>query len=294
MEQKLLVQEAIDWIEGHLEDEVTLEKISRHIGYSNYHMSRLFKSFTGSTLRNYLVLRRLSRAALYLRDHEARIIDVAVKYHFSSQESFTKSFKHHFGLTPGVYKKSVKAVPLVFKKDILFPDHLPKRGDFMLVKDEEIKVRLETVPKHKLVYLIRKGVDNYIDFWEKVDTEEGMDCDYLHGLLASMPGIYPEGFGAFLEDGYLFGKDVPLDYEVDSSLGFEEKIIEEASYLIFEHQGFLEAEFGDALNQVRRVALEKFDFQMHGYKLDQSFVKAYEHSGMGVCVYFIRLPLKDK
>lgn len=293
MEQKLLVQEAIDWIEGHLEDDLTLEKISKHIGYSSYHMSRLFKTFTGSTLRNYLILRRLSRAARYLRDHEARIIDVALMFNFSSQEAFTKSFKNHFGITPGVYVKNVKAVPLVFKKDILFPNHLPKKGDIMLVKDEEVKVRLETVPKHKLVYLKRKGVDNYIDFWEKVDTEKGMDCDYLHGMLASMPGIYEEGFGAFTKDGYLFGTDVPLDYEVDTSLGFDEKIIEEKQYLIFEHPGFLEAEFGEALAQVRRVALKKFDFEMHGYALDQSFVEAYEHSGMDVCYYFIRLPLKD-
>jgi AraC-like DNA-binding protein len=293
MEQKLLVQEAIDWVDGHLEDEVSLDKISRHIGYSKYHMSHLFKTYTGSTLRRYLILRRLSKAAKYLRDHEARILDVAIKYHFSSQEAFTKSFKKYFGLTPGAYKKEVSPIPLVFKKDILFPNHLPKKGEVLLVKDEEIKVRLENIPKHKLVYLTRKGVDNYMDFWEKVDAEEGMDCDYLHGLLASMPGIYEEGFGGFLEDGYLFGKDVPLDYEVDKALGFEERIIEEANYLVFEHPGFQEAEFAQALKQVRRVALEKFDVQMHGYKLDQSFVKAYEHSGMDVCVYFIRIPLKD-
>jgi AraC-like DNA-binding protein len=293
MEQIILVQEAIDWIEGQLEDEVTLDKISQHIGYSSYHTSRLFKTFTGSTLRNYLILRRLSKAAKYLRDHEARIIDVALRFQFSSQEAFTKSFKTHFGITPGVYKKNVKAVPLVFKKDILFPNHLSKRGDIILVKDEEIIVRLEKLPKHKLIFLTRKGVDNYIDFWEKVDAEPNMDCDYLHGMLASMPGIYDEGFGAFLEDGYLFGKDVPLNYQVDPSLGFKEIIIEEQQYLIFEHPGFKEAEFEEALRQVRRVALEKFDFQMNGYELDQSFVKAYEHSGIDVCQYFMRIPLKD-
>lgn len=241
-----------------------------------------------------MTLRRLSRAAKILRDREARIIDVALLYGFSSQEAFTKSFKQYFGVTPGVYQKSVKAVPLVFKKDIMYPEHLKKKGEVFLVKDEEIRIRFEKIPTHKLVYLERKGVDNYMDFWELVDQEEGMDCDYLHGMLASMPGLYEEGFGAFLDDGYLFGKDVPLDYEVDKNLGFKEKIIEETGYLIFEHPGFQEAEFGEALRQVRRVALDKYDFSMHGYKIDQSFVKAYEHSGMDICFYFIRVPLKDK
>jgi len=64
--------------------------------------------------------------------------------------------------------------------------------------------------------------------------------------------------------------------------------------LVFEHPGFKEAEFGDALNQVRRIALKEFDFQLKGYEIDNSFVSAYEHSGMDICYYFIRIPLKSE
>ena len=129
---------------------------------------------------------------------------------------------------------------------------------------------------------------------DAVDREEGMDCDHLHGVLASIPGIYPEGYGAFTESGYLFGKDAALDYAIDPSYGFSEKIMPAQSYLRFEHPGFTEAEFGSALQQVRRIALEEFDFDMNGYELDQSFVKAFEHSGMELCNYYIRIPLKSK
>lgn len=163
-----------------------------------------------------------------------------------------------------------------------------------MVKDEEILVKLEEVETHKFIYLKRDGVDNYIDFWDLVDTEEGMDCDELHGLLASIKGIYPEGYGAFTSTGYIFGKDAPLDYIIDKKYGFSEVIIPKAKYLTFEHPGFIEAEFGEALNQVRRVALENFDFEMNHYERDESFVKAYEHSGMEVCIYKIRIPLKMK
>ena len=44
-----------------------------------------------------------------------------------------------------------------------------------MVKDEEIKIRLEEIKEHKLVYIKRSNVDNYIDFWDLVDQEEGMD-----------------------------------------------------------------------------------------------------------------------
>lgn len=290
---KLEIQTAINWIDGKLEDEISLQEISDYIGYSRFHTSRNFKKFTGSTLQAYITLRRLSSAAKDLRDKNVRIIDIAFKYNYQSQEAFSRSFKEAFGITPGNYQKSKRPIPLVLKKDVLYPEHLNQLGDVIMVKDQEIKIRLETIKKHKFVYLERDHVDNYIDFWEKVDQEPGMDCDYLHGLLASIPGIYQEGYGAFTEHGYIFGTDAPLDYEIDAKYGFKERIIEEQKYLIFEHPGFQEAEFGDALNQVRRIALKEFDFALKGYEIDESFVKAYEHSGMEACFYFIRVPLKS-
>lgn len=287
------IQEAINWIDGKLTDELSLKSISDYIGYSEFHTSRKFKQYTGSTLNRYITLRRLSNAAKELRDKNVRIIDIAFKYGFNSQEAFTRSFHNAFGINPGHYQKTKKPIPLLLKKDVLFPDHLKKEGDVIIVNDKEIKIRLETTPKHKFIYLERNNVDNYIDFWDMVDKEEGMDCDYLHGLLASIPGIYPEGYGAFTKAGYIFGTDAPVDYKIENKYGFKEKIIEEQKYLIFEHPGFTEAEFGEALNQVRRIALDEFDFELKNYEKDQTFVHAFEHSGSEICYYFIRIPLKS-
>ena len=289
---KLEIQEAINWIDGKLEDEITLQKISDYIGYSKYHTSRKFKQYTGSTLRSYIALRRLSQAAKELRDKNVRIIDIAIKYGYESQEAFTKSFFNAFDINPGEYVRTKRAIPLVFKKNVLFPDHLNKEGEIIMVKDQEIKITLEETKEHKFIYLERDGVDNYMSFWEE-EEKAGKDCDQLHGVLASIPGIFEEGYGAFTKNGYIFGKDATVDYESDAKYGFKEKIIPAGKYLRFEHPGFKEAEFGEALNQVRRIALKEFDFEMNGYEIDDSFVKAYEHSGMEICVYFVRIPLKD-
>lgn len=289
---KVLIQDAINWIEGNLDDEITLHKISHYIGYSEYHTSRKFKEYTGSTLRRYISLRRLSSAAKEIRDHNVRIIDVAIKYGFSSQEAFTKSFKSTFGITPGEYQKTKPAIPYVLRKDVLYPNHLSPKGDVIMVHDSAIKIRLEEVQEHKFIYLEKNGVDNYMSFWETMENE-GKDCNLLHGVLASIGGIYPEGYGAFTEEGYIFGTDAPIDYQIDPKYKFKERIIPAQKYLIFEHPGFQEAEFGEALLQVRRIALQEFDFELKGYTIDDSFVKAYEHSGMEICYYFIRIPLKS-
>ncbi|QMS85845.1 AraC family transcriptional regulator [Candidatus Xianfuyuplasma coldseepsis] len=291
---KLDIQQAINWLEGKLEEEITLQEISNYIRYSSSHTSREFKRYTGSTLRNYIQLRRLTKAAMMLRDHQIRIIDVAVQFGYGSQEAFTRAFVNAFSITPGEYVQTKRMIPYVFKKDVLFPTKIPSKGEIIMVHDSEIKIRFETMPEHKFIYLTRDNVTNYMDFWTLVDQEEGNDCDELHGVLASIPGRYSEGYGAFTANGYLFGKDAAIDYQVDPRYGFQEVIIPEQTYLVFEHPGFTEAEFEMALRQVRRIALEDFDVDIKDYEFDQSFVKAYEHSGMELCYYFIRIPLKSK
>lgn len=290
---KLEIQEAINWIDGHLDNEISLDRISAYIGYSKFHTSRKFKEYTGSTLRRYIQLRKLSSAAKELRDKNVRIIDIAVKYGYNSQESFTKSFFTAFGINPGEYVKTKRAIPLLLKKDVLYPDNLNQGGEIIMVKDQEIKITLEETKEHKFVYLQRNDADNYMDFWKK-EEENGKDCNLLHGVLASIPGEFPEGYGAFTKNGYIFGKDCALDYKVDPKYGFKEIVIPTKKYLKFEHPGFKEAEFGEALNQVRRIALKEFDFELKNYQRDTSFVEAFEHSGMDICVYYIRIPLNNE
>jgi AraC-like DNA-binding protein len=288
---KIDIQKAIDWIEGKLEDEVSLKEISEFIRYSPSHTSREFKRYMGSTLRNYIQLRRLTKAAIELRDKQVRIIDIAIKYGYNSQEAFSRSFKEVFSITPREYIKTKRMIPYVFKKDVLYPEYIRKEGEVIMVKDEEIKVSVEVMPEHKFVYLEKEGVDNYMSFWEQQERE-GKDCDLLHGLLASIPGVFNEGYGAFTKEGYIFGKDAAVDYYVEEKHGFKELIIPEQKYLKFEHPGFTESEFGQALNQVRRIALKDFNMEIKNFQVDDSFVRAYEHSGMELLYYFIRIPLK--
>ncbi len=290
---RVSIQKAINWIDGKLEDSISLKEISDYIGYSEFHTSRKFKQYTGSTLKRYITLRKLSSAAKELRDKNIRIIDLAFKYGFHSQEAFTRSFKNAFDITPGEYQKTKQPIPYILRKDVLYPDNLSSEGEVIVLNGKEIKIRLETIKEHKFIYLERDNVTNYIDFWELVDSEENMDCDYLHGVLASIKGKYNEGYGAFTKTGYIFGTDAPIDYEVDQKYGFQEKIIPEQKYLVFEHPGFNEAMFGKALEETRKAAKD-FDFEMNNYIKDNQFVEAYEHNGMELCYYFIRVPLKSR
>lgn len=95
-----MVQLMIDWIEEDLAASPTLLKMSEQLGYSPYYCTKQFHALTGMTLRDYIWQRRIGRAALELRDTDTRILDIAVKFGFSSQEAFSRAFLRAFKITP--------------------------------------------------------------------------------------------------------------------------------------------------------------------------------------------------
>lgn len=118
-----MVQRMVDWLEEHLTENPVLLKMSEQLGYSPYYCSRQFNQYTGMTLRDYVWTRRISRAALELRDTDQRVLDIAVKYGFSSQEAFTRAFHKAFGMTPAAYRKSPRPIPLSIRQEVFSPYH---------------------------------------------------------------------------------------------------------------------------------------------------------------------------
>ena len=55
------LNDAMDYIEAHLEDEFLLEKISEHINVSDYHLEKYFFALTNMTLNEYVKNRRLQK-----------------------------------------------------------------------------------------------------------------------------------------------------------------------------------------------------------------------------------------
>ncbi|MGM3175723.1 helix-turn-helix domain-containing protein [Dickeya lacustris] len=97
--------ELISWIEGNLDSPLMINDVTRKSGYSKWHLQRLFKKETGLSLGTYIRNRRLSKAAVELKLTNQTIQDVALRYCFDSQQSFTRTFKKHFGIAPGHYRK---------------------------------------------------------------------------------------------------------------------------------------------------------------------------------------------
>lgn len=112
MEVSRLIQNAINHIEQNLCSELALEDISDVANYSPWHFHRLFVAHTGMGVAEYIRRRRLSEAALQLRQSSLPISGLATKYGFESQAAFTRAFGKAWGISPAKFRREHISIPL--------------------------------------------------------------------------------------------------------------------------------------------------------------------------------------
>ena len=106
------VQRMAEWLEEHLSDGATLTDMAREIGYSPTYCSMQFHRVTGLTLREYAMQRRLYRAAIAIRETDARLIDIALDCGYATHEALTTAFRRAYGCTPAEYRRTGRLIPL--------------------------------------------------------------------------------------------------------------------------------------------------------------------------------------
>ena len=99
------INNAIEYMENHLADDIALADIARNVHLSAFHFQRAFSLLTDMSPAEYLRKRRLSQAGADLAGGEAKVIDVAMKYGYDSPESFTKAFTRFHGVSPMQVRK---------------------------------------------------------------------------------------------------------------------------------------------------------------------------------------------
>ena len=105
MEWVKAINNAIEYMENHLTENITLNDIAESVYISAFHFQRAFSMMTGVTPTEYLRNRRLSQAGAELANGDESVINIALKYGYDSPESFTKAFSRFHGFTPTQVKK---------------------------------------------------------------------------------------------------------------------------------------------------------------------------------------------
>jgi AraC family transcriptional regulator len=103
--QKL--KQAIDYINDHLAEALSITMIANQLQMSPYYFSRLFKQSVGLSPYQYVMQQRMERAAFLLRTTSLSVAVIAIQVGFTSQNQFAIQFRKLMHTTPSDYRKSL-------------------------------------------------------------------------------------------------------------------------------------------------------------------------------------------
>ncbi|RDU37141.1 AraC family transcriptional regulator [Neobacillus piezotolerans] len=106
MTRQIEITEAINYIQTHLYDEITLDKLASHVAYSPFHFSRIFKQETGLPPLYFVSSMRLQRAKELLLNTNMCVRDIALEIGQQSLGTFTTRFTNSVGVTPANFRNT--------------------------------------------------------------------------------------------------------------------------------------------------------------------------------------------
>ena len=114
MENKKLIHQAIRFIQTNPQENLTLQSIAEHAGFSLTYFEAVFRQHTGYTPVEYARVYKLTRSALALRRTDKTILDIALDFGYGSPESFARAFKSFYSLSPSQYREKYAAMPVTW------------------------------------------------------------------------------------------------------------------------------------------------------------------------------------
>lgn len=240
--------DTIDYLETVLDDEIDEKKVTQLSGYSYSMFSRLFSILTETTLSEYLRSRRLTEAAVILRNKDEKIIDVAFKFGYESSDSFGTAFKNFHGFTPSEVRNE-KPFKLVSRVQLA----LSVRGG------RSMNITIQKKQAFTVAGVNEQSINSSLcpSVWDKLYEK------YRHDELASLGSGQSMGVCHDVENSstinYMAGYIVN-DVDKATSMGLDVLEVEEAEYAVVELVGSVP----ECIHNGWKYAMEVF-LPEHGY-----------------------------
>ena len=237
--------EAIEYIEKHLLDEVDIGSLGKIAGCSGFHFQRMFSYMADIPLSEYIRRRKMSLAAVSLQNGE-KVLDVALKYGYDSPTAFNRAFQNIHGFPPSYAK--TKGVILKAFPPICFKITIKGEVEMNYKIEKKDAFRIVGVKEHYSLSL-EESFEKVPQFWQKTVTEGSVPK--ILGVMNQSP------MGLLGVSTCMNGKD--FDYYIGVSSdqavpeGMGEYIVPECTWAIFECKGALP----DAIQDLqKRIVIE--------------------------------------
>jgi len=213
MKPYILLENILLDVEEGIKSKINAFTLSKRYSLSEVHLRRLFSFAFNKTISGYIRSRTLSESLNDLLKTEKNIIDIALEYGFGYENSYSRSFRREFGITPGNLRKSGQIVkiqpPLHLFDENKINDNAFFGPEFVIVprfhiigKPNKIpfEISIKTAPNVGKLFWenerrqIKKVInpDVYIGFTHKINHEEKYS-EYLPSVQVRNLSDIPHG-----------------------------------------------------------------------------------------------------
>ena len=263
-EQILAVQRMQDYIEVHIDEEITMAELARTALFSPWYSYRIFKAQTGLTPSDYIRRLRLSKSAAKLKNEACKIADIAFEMGFGSVDGYQRAFLREFGCNPKEYAKNPVPITLFVPYGVKFREL--RKDELTMENVRNVFIQQIHKPARKVIIKRGKKADEYFAYCEEVG------CD-VWGMLMSMDSLCGEPVCLWLTEKYrkpdtsvyVQGVEVPADYSGEIPDGFDVIDLPECDYLMFQGEPFKEEDYCEAIMAVQQ-SMEKYEPSVIGFK----------------------------
>ena len=181
------LNKTINYIEESLTDEIDYNKLAQIACCSSFHYQRIFAYLANVPLSEYIRRRRMTLAAVDLQSGD-KILNVALKYGYSSPTAFNRAFQNIHGIAPSLVKEGGVALksfpPISFKITIKGAEEM----DYRIEKKEAFRVLGTSI---KLQKEIDKNFEIVPPMWEKAVTDGTLEklAAQMNGQPMGMLGV---------------------------------------------------------------------------------------------------------
>ncbi len=285
------------YIEDHIQEPITLQRLARAAKLSPWHTSRLFSDVTGKTPFEYIRAYRLSQAAARLLNGRERIIDVAFDFLFDTHEGFIKAFSRRFGMTPSEFRRFRPSARLFLPpraRDLDFTrqkgaQYMPQKID---TAPRTVFIQVLERPARKLILKRGSRATEYFAYCKEVGCDVWDTLSAVTDAIHEPMGLWlPESLRAPGTSEYVQGVEVPADYAGPVPSGFDVIDAPPCQLMVFQGPAFDDEGFEDAIRELRAV-IERHDPQVNGYRWADGDAPRFQLTPLGYRGYIEGRPVR--
>jgi len=163
------------YIYNNLEQNLSIEDLSKVANFSKYHFHRQFSEYTGISVYRFIQLLRLKRASYQLVFNKSfKVIDIAMIAGFNNHESFSRAFKYNFGQTPTQFRKNLEWKPWHEKYNLI----KYKGNNIMQVKIVDFtEIKIAVLEHRGDPKLLNDSVQQFIEWRKESDLSPVKSSD---------------------------------------------------------------------------------------------------------------------